>query len=133
MDNYGEGEVLTPEEIEQLAALGVSQDKLQALQGQIQQAEAMRDARGPDGIQAGRTYHAAHPLSHISNTVNNIRGHRRAQDLYGQQDQMIDQMGNTRQAMMSAIMRQGRGAPSGGGDPRAEFMRKYAPPGTVSA
>jgi len=65
--------------------LGTYGDQLElgAMEKQLAQAEALRDAAAPEGRTAGRVYVAANPLEHLGKGIQQYKGAKRAKALEG--------------------------------------------------
>ena len=113
MDNY----VPTPEELEMLAELGVSEDKLEALRAQMAETSYDKAARPrPEGNTAGGIYIASNPLQHAAYAMGNIRDDMRMQDMQNRESGAMDEAGASRQKAMAMFLRSRGGA--GGGQPQ---------------
>jgi hypothetical protein len=73
-----------------LATYGDTQE-LDQMRAQLERVNALRDAPGPEGIQAGRTYVAASPLSHIGSAVQSYRAAKKAKELEGERPDDVDE------------------------------------------
>lgn len=99
----------TEEDLQALADLGISEDKLANLREQMQRTQSMQDAPGPQGRMTGRVYTAANPLEHIGQNIQKYKAGKRQQGLEAQQGQIMQQQANTRQDMMGRLLRGGGG------------------------
>lgn len=115
----------TEEEIEMMAALGVSEDKLAELRAQLQDAQYRRDAMGPQGATAGKIYVAANPLEHLAHGMNSYQGHKDAQQAQTGIAGLLDARQKGIQAAMAMHLRNsGGGMGAGMGDPNTQLLRE---------
>ncbi len=96
-------EDITPEQLEMLKRLGIIPEELEALQGQMAQANLLRNAPGPDGRDSGRVYTAANPLEHIGGLMQKYNANKEAKALEAKQGGLIGEMGKGRGAAMDSL------------------------------
>lgn len=92
-------EDITPEMLEQLKAMGVIPEEMTLLDAQLQQANLLRNAAGPEGLDSGRVYTAANPMEHIGGLMQKYNANKEARGIEDRQRGMID------------ILRKGRNVP----------------------
>lgn len=84
----------------QLAALGITPDRLDLLREQLERAEQQRSAPGPSGRGYGRVYVAANPLEHVGHALQQFRAGRRIKGLEAQHDEALQQSAAARREFM---------------------------------
>lgn len=90
MDDF---ENLSDDDIQQLMALGVAPDQLDAIKEQIATAQGLRDKAAPAGRRVGpdNVYVAASPLEHIANAMQGIKAGRDIKKLRTDQQSVLAQ------------------------------------------
>lgn len=94
----------TDEQLQALAQLGVSQDKLQQLKGRYQLAQTMRQQGAPQGQHTGRTFVASNPLEHLGRGIQQYKAGRQMQDLRGDMETEQGNVSAQRAAMMARLL-----------------------------
>lgn len=109
-------ENLSDDQVQQLIALGIIPDEQNALQQQIEQAQALRDAQAPQGSYSrSGIYVAASPLEHIARAAQGIKAQHDLKKLYEQQQGLFGEQVAGRQTYLDALRnrtRVGKGAHS---------------------
>ncbi len=113
--------VLTPEDIQMFMDMGVSQDKIAALQKQMDTAQAVRGQAGPEGRAYGGVYTAANPLEHIGDFMQKYQANKQMKG-YENDLQHLQMQNQVNRANILNSM-SGGGVPGMGGDPRAAALR----------
>jgi len=96
-------EDITPEQLELLKRLGIIPEELEALQAQLEQANLLRNAPGPEGRDSGRVYTAANPLEHIGSVWQKYNANKEALGLEGKRAGLLGEMGKGRGAVMDSL------------------------------
>ncbi len=101
MDDF---ENLDDDQIQQLMELGIIPDQSNVLQSQIEQAQKLRNAEGPQGqtVRSG-IYVAASPLEHIARVMQGMKAQKDLDRLYGEQQGLFSQQVQGRQAFVDAL------------------------------
>lgn len=82
-------ENITDEEAQMLMELGIIPEQLDSLSSQIDQAQKLRNRKGPEGTYAGRVYVAANPLEHIAHAVQGIKAGRDIDRMRAEQQALL--------------------------------------------
>lgn len=88
MDDFSD---LTDEDIQALMELGVIPEQSQGLQSQMEQAQYLRNRKGPQGTDTGRVYVAANPLEHLAHALTGIKAGKELDRLRGEQQDLLSQ------------------------------------------
>lgn len=125
---------ITPEFLDYLSALGVSEDKLAELRFKMQDGMQRRDAQGPQGNVAGGIYVAANPLQHLAHGINQYQGRK---DMMGAEQGIAQTIAEQQAARRAASERVAALRGLGGGmgmNPSAQMLREeYAQMGPRGA
>ncbi len=98
-------ENMTPEMLQQLAALGALGDESSQIDDQYTMAEELRWDEGPQGIETGRGgYVAASPLAHIAETVGNVKAAKDLKQFDERREGIRDEQTEGRALMMQMIL-----------------------------
>lgn len=109
------------EDLQSLAALGVSDEKLYELRRQMERADAIRGQQGPQGATAGGIYVAANPLQHLAHGINQYRAGKDYKTAKEAIPGTLDQIRRGRLDAMNTWL----GAPGPmSADPRAQLLRE---------
>lgn len=92
-----------PELAQQVAGMGVYDDRQALLSDQMKRAQVMRNAQGEPGFMAGRVYAGAGPLDAIATGMERARGARDVRRLEGEQKGLVDQDVQARQGLAAAM------------------------------
>ena len=92
-----------PETVKQVLAMGGFDRQQQELDAQRQRAMELRDARGANGIQAGRVYVASSPFSHLGAALKNYAGLRKERTLDKRQTGLNEQRTSATDAFAEAL------------------------------
>ena len=84
-------ENMTPEQIEQLIALGVIPEQQSDLQQQMKMANELRNTKSPEMYGNGRVMVAANPLEHLGVGLQRYAGQRDMKNIQQQQKDLRDQ------------------------------------------
>jgi hypothetical protein len=103
MDDFLDLENMSEEEIAQLMELGILDDQGNILDKQLAQAQAVRNAPGPEGRDSGRVYTAANPLEHIVNAAQGIKAGREIEDIAKKQEELLAQQTAGRKTFLDAL------------------------------
>ena len=98
---------------EVLMQLGIMPEKQKMLEGQMSQANALRNAPMPEMRHAGRAVVAAHPLEFIGRGVERLVGEHQASGLQDKMNALTDQKLKSRLAFIQAL--RSPSTPAGGG------------------
>lgn len=118
----------TPQQIQQILAMGNNPQQMELLQQQMARANALRNTPMPQGQSSwrGSVYTKPNPLQIIGNVANKAVGQQQMNQAQQQMQQLMQQQQGGRQSYMDIIrqmmQRQGGGAPGapppgGGGVP----------------
>lgn len=114
----------TPEQLQQLIALGAIPDEQKDMDLQMIQAQKLRNTESPQGQLAGRVYVAANPLEHLAAGIDKYQGAKQMKKLYGQNRDMRTRQTDARmlylQKMMGAGGQPPMGTPPGSRPPMAQ-------------
>jgi hypothetical protein len=89
-------ENMSPEEIEQLVALGIIPEQMSSMDRQYKQAAALRNTQMPGMEGNGRVMVAASPLAHLSAGVDRYLGNKQMKGIEGKQDQLLKEQAAAR-------------------------------------
>lgn len=96
---------LTPEQLEQLIALGVIPDEQAMLMQQMEQANALRNAPIPKGEMAGRVY-VANPWGALASGYDRYQGAKQGRAVADRYGQTLKDQTAARMAYVNALRRQ---------------------------
>lgn len=102
-------EDLSPEELEQLVALGVIPDKMSHLDRQYQQAAKLRNTEMPGMEGNGRVMVAASPLAHLSAGIDRYMGMKDMKSIEAGQGSLMREQVSGRNKYLQALLSGGRG------------------------
>lgn len=105
MDDFLDLEDLSEEEIAQLMELGILDDQQGILSDQLAQAQAMRNAPGPQGRDSGRVYTAASPIEHAVHVYQGYKAGQDIKELADKQNAILDQQLQGRKSFLDALRR----------------------------
>ena len=96
---------LTPEQLEQLAALGALGDEQGELKDQIATAEALRYGKGQaEGRQTQNAYVAANPLEHLADALGKVQAAKDLEEYEQRQGDIRQEQTDGRNLFMQMIM-----------------------------
>lgn len=96
-------EDITPEQLELLKRLGIIPEELEDIQLQLEQANLLRNAAGPEGRDSGRVYTAANPLEHIGSLMQKYNANKQATGLEAKRSGLVGEMGKGRSAALDSL------------------------------
>lgn len=105
MSDFLNAEDLDDDTINQILGLGTADEKNSMLNQQINQANALRYGRGPQGRDSGRVYTAANPLEHIVHAAEGIQAGKDLDRLRQQQEELMNSQVAGRKAFFDALRR----------------------------
>lgn len=123
---------LTAEQIDALAELGISQDRIEELKGQMSTAQETVDRPGPGMRQAGRVLQAANPMEHLGDMIKKYRASRQMPRIQEQIGQARQQQADTRGSIMDLIRNDGQ-PPAPAAPPPGSYQGGGLAPGAVQA
>lgn len=112
------------EDLQSLAALGVSDEKLYELRRQMSRADAIRGQQGPQGATAGGIYVAANPLQHLAHGINQYRAGKDYKDAAGKIPGVVQGIEDARAGMLRRWWDSRNGAGGAGGVPYDPMNRQ---------
>jgi hypothetical protein len=109
------------EALDSLFAAGIVPDEIKLIKQQMDQADQLRNADIPGGVQAGRAFHADHPGSVVGAMMKQYAGRKKMNKAEEKYASALKGLMKNRQASMSDTMMGprtpplpvGQGAPSG--------------------
>jgi len=104
MQDFLNVEDMTDEDIDAILGLGTHEEKSAQLEGQLAQANKIRNRQGPEGRMYGRMYTAANPLEHIAHAWQGIEAGRDADRIAQEQDELMKQQIEARKRYFEAMM-----------------------------
>lgn len=89
-------ENLSPEELEQLVALGIIPEQMSGMDRQYKEAAALRRTQQPGMEGNGRVMVAASPLAHLAAGVDRYQGNKQMRGIESKQDQLLKEQAAAR-------------------------------------
>lgn len=102
---------LTEDQIAQLMQLGVLESEGGTINQELEMATQLRNAPGPQGRFAGRSYNKAHPLEHIAGAINQVRGGIEQKQATERQRENAKRQADLRQMYLSAFLKNRQNPP----------------------
>ena len=93
---------LTPEQLEQLIALGIIPDEQAGLNQQMDQANQLRNTPIPKGGMAGRVY-VGDPFGALAAGFDRYQGNKQIKQIQGQQKDLMDKQMQARMAYVNLL------------------------------
>lgn len=91
------------EQLQALMELGILPELQAGLDDQISQADALRNAPGPEGRDSGRVYTAANPLEFIGAGLQSYAGMREGKKLRSQREEALKKSAETRRTYFDLV------------------------------
>ena len=124
MDEEFDLSQLSPEELEQLIALGSLGDEMGIVAKQQELADALRYGAGPEGRDTGRIYTAANPLEHIGSAMQKYNAMKESKGLQERQKGILEQSTDARKLYADLLRRRKPGAAPVTPDPFDSYSQR---------
>ena len=95
---------LTPEQIQELAAMGALEDEQGMLGEQMEMANQLRNAEGPQGRETRGGYTAANPLEHLASGMQRVKAAKDLEQYKARQQEIMGQQTGGREQFMQMIL-----------------------------